>query len=185
MKSESLILCYILVLSQGLLMSSCNRNNSDVRKEITGLDEAKFDLIDNRLPPALHNQKPDIIWKEYNDYNGEATGYCWKLFKDDKSMQLCCDDEVFEEVEFIEMKWSDFKNLYPDADANIQSNVIYPIHINNSEKVLLAGPLPDETETWSYPVYLLVLHTRTKPIAFKNHPLGKAKYLSYYLFKQI
>ena len=125
------------------------------------------------------------VWADRNDYNDEATGLFWIIDPSTHTIDYTPDYEDYEYSTVItswnykEITWKEFKNLYPSARVFYNSNVRTEVNIPISTRILLVGPEKNESETWEYPVYMIVVPLKkSAPTVFINCPDGPNTFLS-------
>lgn len=136
-------------------------------------------------PINKKDTKGKEVWADRNDYNDETTGLFWIIDPSSHTIDYTPDYEdheystVITSWNYKEITWREFKNLYPSARVFYNSNVRTEVNIPNSTKILLVGPEKNESETWEYPVYMIVVPLKkSAPTVFINCPDGPNTFLS-------
>lgn len=130
------------------------------------------------------------VWKEYNDYNGEETNCYWLINPTRKTVDYVAyfsssESQVLHSFKFYTTTWKKFKKVHPGVRLYLNQKDRVPYSMTNSTTILVSGPHENESETWGYPVYTIMLPDTDKTYVFINSPDGEKTYLSYAILKKL
>lgn len=124
------------------------------------------------------------VWEVKNDYNGESTDCFWVVNQENNKIDYVAyedgeNQEVLTSFPYKVMTGKEFKEKNPTVKFYMNQKNREPYNLPNSENILVAGPLKDESETFGYPVYVIMFPGKDKSEAFINTPDGALIFLSY------
>lgn len=174
-------------------------NTTELTDDYNAMSYVEEVVVADSDPAAEHSYVSNIeipshsnisVWKEYNDYNREETNCYWLVNPTRKTVDYVAyfsssESQVLHSFKFYTTTWKKFKKAHPGVRLYLNQKDRIPYSMTNSTTILVSGPHENESETWGYPVYTIMLPNMDKTYVFINSPDGEKTYLSYAILKKL